>query len=313
MIRPMPLPTFDRVIAPLYDLLGRNPEGIRRAHALKALAQHFQLTDDERAKRLESGRQPAFLNCVDWAIAYLKGAGLATSPQRGIWQLTSDGLTRYQASGPLAADEAAAIVRQVRRARRRDIAATDEPVAAHQNGDGATLRTAEERIEDAVREIRSRTEVELLERVAQLHPTDFEHLVLELLAAMGYAERGETRHTGGSGDGGIDGVVLMDRLGLDRIYMQAKRVKLGSVVPPDDVRAFFGALEERRAHRGVFCTSGRFSDESRRKTVETRSTIRLIDGRELVALLIEFGLGVQVETIRLPRFDADFFDRFTAD
>lgn len=160
-----------------------------------------------------------------------------------------------------------------------------------------------------VNEIRDDVALGILERAAQLHPTSFERLVIQLLVAMGYAAKGTYQHTGRSGDGGVDGIILMDRLGLDRIYVQAKRLLPRNSISPEDVRAFFGVLQLRRVHRGVLCTSGKIS-EGTYALAEEMGHVRLIGGAELAGLMVEFGLGTQTEEVRVPRLDESFFEDF---
>lgn len=175
----------------------------------------------------------------------------------------------------------------------------------------ASPATPEGRIDDAVDDISADVELGLLERVVQLTPKAFEQIVVQLLTAIGYARHGRSRHTGGPGDGGIDGIILMDRLGLDRIYIQAKRLRLRALLSPDDVRAFGGVMQVRRAHRGVLCTSGRATDET--CDIADRLGIRLIVGIELAKLMLEFGIGVRTEVRYVPRVDEDFFENFGRD
>ena len=156
-----------------------------------------------------------------------------------------------------------------------------------------------------MREIRADVRLAVLERAAQLSTTAFERLVIRLLAVMGYAAKGvrdAAQHTGKSGDGGIDGIILMDRLGLDRIYIQAKRVLLKNTLYPEDVRTFFGALQLRRARRGVLCTSGKVSGGAY-AVAEEMGNVRSISGVEFAELMVEFGLGVQAENLHVPRLD----------
>lgn len=300
----MSLPTFDAVIAPLFELLAANPEGLRRGLVADRLAGTFALTDEDRAARLTVTAQPAFINVVDWAHGRLKRAGWSSAPRRGLWQLTPRGMERFRA-GPLTPEELASLARAG--VGRPSIAAGSADASVAELWEGA--QTPVERLRDAAEEIREDVQDKILERAVQLSPRAFERLVVDLLAVMGYAQHGEARHTGRAGDGGFDGMILMDRLGLDRVYMQAKRLRLDSRVDPDDVRAFFGALQMRRAHRGVFCTSGRFSDDTR-EWAAGLGTVRLIDGSELADLMIEFGLGTQSEVVRIQRLDGDFFERY---
>ena len=267
------------------------------------LADEFSLTDEDRNACLAGSGKLAFMNVVDWAHGRLKWAGLSAAPSRGLWQLTTDGMARH-AAGSLTGLDLAELVRAKVGASSSRTAGSEAPPAAE-----TRTATPEVRLREAVNEIRADVALGILERAAQLHPTSFERLVIQLLVAMGYATKGTSQHTGRSGDGGVDGIILMDRLGLDRIYIQAKRLSSRNALSPDDVRAFFGALQLRRAHRGVLCTSGRISDGTH-AVAEEMGNVRLIAGVELAGLMVEFGLGIQTEDLRVPRLDESFFEDF---
>jgi restriction system protein len=164
------------------------------------------------------------------------------------------------------------------------------------------------RIELAIKEIRNAVSEELLETLSKVHPTTFEEIVLELLEAMGYGGKlGGIEHTGGAGDFGIDGIVSMDRLGLEKIYVQAKRWKnnVGSEV----IQAFFGALAGRKARKGVLITTSKFTPQAIQFAKDVSDSLRLVDGTELTRLMIDFEVGVtNKKRISIPTFDREYFD-----
>jgi restriction system protein len=172
----------------------------------------------------------------------------------------------------------------------------------------AAQQTPDERIDTAIKEIHQQVARELLEKISAAPPTFFEQLVLELLHALGYgASEEDLERVGHAGDGGIDGVISLDRLGFERVYIQAKRWQ-GSVGRPD-VQAFYGALAGRRARKGVFITTSSFTREARDFASQVAENVVLIDGPRLTALMIEHGVGVtHYRVLRLPRVDGDYFD-----
>jgi restriction system protein len=163
-----------------------------------------------------------------------------------------------------------------------------------------------DQLEDALTQLEEWTAEELLESIGSAKPEFFERLVLKLLHAMGFgANENDLQHVGGSGDGGIDGVISLDRLGLEKVFIQAKRWH--NPVGPEAVQAFYGALEGRRANKGVFITTASFTSGAREfaKLVEKK---RLIDGAELTKFMIEFGVGVSHRIVKVPSIDRDFFE-----
>jgi restriction system protein len=168
------------------------------------------------------------------------------------------------------------------------------------------LLSPEEQIEAALAQLRDTVATDLLERLLQVSPTYFETIVLDLLHKMGYgANRGDLKRVGGSGDGGIDGIINLDKLGLEKVYVQAKRWQ-GTVGRPE-IQAFYGALAGRRADKGVFLTTSSFS----RDAVEFAANVErvvLVDGRRLAELMIEHEVGVSLKPLFRPELDGDYFD-----
>jgi len=303
----MTIPTYDTCIEPLLRLLAKHPDGIRTAEVYEKLADHFQLTENERTELLPSGTQVVYQNRIGWAQDRIKRKGLSSSPRRGLWKATEAGI-RFIASHPkpLTAQEIQAIARlEPDKSGQRN---TDEGSARPAPSNDAAIgsQAPDERIENALKELRESVAHDLLSSIADSSPRFFEKLVLDLLHALGYGtSRADLQHVGGSGDGGIDGIISLDRLGLEKVYIQAKR--WGSSVGRPDIQAFYGALASRRANKGVFITSSTFTREAQEFAARVESIV-LVDGARLTALMIEHGVGVTHKQLTVPKVDSDYFD-----
>lgn len=303
----MPLPTYDELIEPLLRFLATRPDGVRVAEAREAVATRANVSAADRQTLLPSRDQPVFDNRVGWAHDRLKRAGLSTSARRGFWMLTEAGRQYAKAHpAPLAASqvERLSTVERGNRLRPKDGSAdsdaqTIELPPARQSPD--------ERIDTALAELHEAVCRELLERVGEAPPEFFEGLVLQLLHAMGYGtSRSDLQRVGGSGDGGIDGIISLDKLGLEKVYVQAKRWQ--NNVGRPDVQGFFGALAGRRAKKGVFITTSGFTREARDFAESVSDSIVLVDGQQLTTLMVEHGVGVAHKLLRVPHVDSDYFE-----
>jgi len=286
---------------PLLHLAADGAEHFAR-QASDRLADEFHLTQEERAELLPSGRQTIFDNRVGWARTYLKKAGLLDSPVKGRFHITPQG-REVLATKPTSITTS--LLDQFPEFREFHHPADKQP---HTNGDP---KTPEELLETTFQALRESLGQDVLERVKQASPQFFERLVVELLVAMGYG--GSLKDAGSvigrSGDDGIDGIdgtIKEDRLGLDVIYIQAKR--WSDTVSRPAVQAFAGSLEGQRARKGVFITTSRFSADARDYVNRIEKRIVLIDGEQLAKYMIGFGLGVaDVETYDIKRLDLDYF------
>ena len=219
----MAIPTYDQFIEPLLRFLSSKPQGVSTSEVYAALADAVGLTDDEREQLLPSRRQPVYQNRIGWAHDRLKRAGLSQSRQRGKWQLTDAGRT-FLANYPNAINDED--IEKIAKVPPDSRLTTDpdspEPTTPQQTAvDGGS---PDERIDQAIGELNDSVASELLDLIGQSSPTFFEHLVLDLLHALGYGtSRVDLQRVGGSSDGGIDGVISLDRLGLEKVYVQAKR------------------------------------------------------------------------------------------
>ncbi len=303
----MPVPDFQSITLPLLQLL-RNGDTQRLSDLTERLADQFQLTESERSELLPSG-QRRLLNRVAWARTYMAKAGLLEGVERGSMRITDRGRALL-AEHPPRID-----MRLLSRypgfvAFRERSAAGEAPAGVPQTeGPGLVSATPEDLIEQAHRQLQAALADELLNRIKAQSSRFFEKLVLELLVAMGYGGslQDAAQVVGQSGDGGIDGVIKEDKLGLDMIYVQAK--KWDSTVGRPEVQGFAGSLDGFRARKGVFITTAAFSKEAQGYVERIDKRIVLIDGPSLARLLIEHNVGVTVASAyQIKRMDSDYFN-----
>ncbi len=298
---------------PLLQLASDGKEH-RGADAADVVADMLQLSEADRRETISSGGR-RFNNRLHWAISHLVKAELLIKTRRGHFRITDAG-RQVLADDPPLLDDAyfrehvpawkanwdAASAR--RKAKSKP---TDGPAAPE---DGVTpTESPEERMEAANDEIRSALADEILAAVKDLSPTFFEQLVVRVIVKMGYGGtlRDAGQALGRSGDGGVDGIIKEDRLGLDTIYLQAKRYRDGNVGRPE-VQAFVGALQGFRARKGIFITTSAFANTAEQYVQHIDTKVVLIDGQTLADYMIDFGVGVTtVSTYEVKRIDSDFF------
>lgn len=303
----MPLPSYQTLMLPLLRLAAdQQPHRFREI--VSQIANTLQLTTAERTELLGSGTQTVLMNRVSWARTYLKQAGALSTPERGCLQITERGL-KLLANHPEGIT--LALLQQFpefqafkQRKRHKD---PDREI--QWDSDIIFDDTPEDILASAYRVLSESLEQELLEAVKQATPKFFEHLVVDLLVKMGYGgnrtDAGQA--LGKTGDGGIDGIINEDRLGLDVIYIQAKRWE-GTVGRPD-IQRFAGALQGQRAKKGVFITTSNFSREAKEYAALIETRIILIDGTRLAELMVEHNIGVSiVETYEVKKLDSDYFE-----
>ncbi|WP_298219118.1 restriction endonuclease [Halothiobacillus sp.] len=303
----MAIPDFQSIMRPLLEHLADGKvHGNRETNDY--LAQHFQLSEDELAEMLPSGFARLFDNRIGWAKTHLKGAGLIESPSRAKYRITQRGLDSLANTvGPINI----AHLQQFDEYNHFKSGSKAEKSVSSLTTDSYETdeMTPSEQIEFGYQKIRQEIEVELISKIKSASPAFFERLVVELLVSMGYGgslkDAGQT--LGKSGDGGIDGVIKEDRLGLDVIYLQAKRWE-GTVGRPE-IQKFAGALQGQRAKKGIFLTTSNFSVEAIQYASFIDTRIVLIDGKQLAGLMIDTGVGVtKVATYEVKRLDSDYFE-----
>jgi restriction system protein len=305
----MAVPDFQTLMRPLLEEYATGGEK-RIADVRSALAVNFGLTEEELAERLPSGLARTFDNRVGWAATYLYRVGLLTRPRRSVYAITERGREVLAANperidlGVLSQFPEFAEFRKAGGARKRSRAAgvaQVEPAVAE-------TATPEERIDAAYQELRQALVAELQDRISAMSPTAFEDLVLDVLHALGYGgDTADSRlRTGGTGDAGIDGVIQEDRLGLDVVYVQAKRWE--ATVGRPVVQGFVGALQGARASKGIIFTASAFSGDARTYAASVSPRVILVDGERLATLMIDHNVGVSDrETYAVKRVDSDYF------
>lgn len=287
--------------------LAADGEVHRYRDAVEMLAGRFGLSDAERGELLPSGAQPVFDNRVGWAKTYLKQAGLIAAPRRGFFQITDAGrnlLTEglREISVEVLKRYPAFLEFKSRRRKRKN------PTAAEEVESSEPQATPDDRLAAAYQTLRAEVETDLLDQIMDLSPTFFERLVVDLLVRMGYGGNREDagRAIGQTNDGGIDGIINEDRLGLDVVYIQAKRWE-GTVGRPE-VQKFAGALQGKRARKGVFITTSSFTKGAAEFAEMIESRIVLIDGTRLGRLMFDHGVGVSTAGMyEVKRIDFDYF------
>ena len=307
----MPIPDFQTIMLPLLRVAGDGHSHYIH-DAVDALAGHFALSDEEKAKLLPSGQQPIFYNRVGWARTYLKKAGILDDPKRGYFRITERGKEVLQ-EAPDRVD-----MKYLRRfpeyVEFRQTAR--EPSEERVSDEDLEGLTPEEALEDSYQRIRRDLADELLSYVLNSSAGFFEKLVVELLVKMGYggSQREAARAVGQSGDEGIDGIIDEDRLGLDTIYVQAKKWKTDSSVGRPEIQKFVGALQGKKAKKGIFITTSRFTDDAREYARNIDTKVVLIDGVRLTELMIDYGVGVTSRTAyEIKSLDTDYFGESSAE
>lgn len=304
----MTIPTYDLFIEPVLRFLATRPNGALAREVYEAAADAMQLNDEERAEMLPSQTQQVYKNRIGWAHDRLKRAGLSSSAKRGLWCLTDKGQA-FAASNPkpLSVDQVLALASSFIDVRLKEATSTSELAnPATEKDSTAEISSPEERLGTAVKEMRESVAADLLETLSKVSPTYFETIVLDLLHKMGYgANRNDLQRVGGSGDGGIDGVISLDKLGLEKVYVQAKRWQ--SSVGRPEIQGFYGALAGQRATKGVFITTSAYTAQAIdfAKSVER---IVLVDGIKLAELMIDHEVGVSTRIVKIPKFDSDYFE-----
>ncbi len=300
----MPIPDYQTLMLPLLKLA--NTGEIKNADAIEAMCDQFNLTEDERKELLPSKTQTVIRNRFHWSAFTLKRAGLLVSPKRGCFTITSrgkevlmQGIDKITVKFLMQFKEYEEWILRSR--------------GINQNPDKdkePETATPEEKIDAYLEQFENDLADDLLKRIMEREPDFFEELVVKLLVAMGYGGSVDNpgKAIGRTGDGGVDGVIDQDVLGLDRIYIQAKRYCQGNNVGAGAIRDFFGSLDNKKATKGLFVTTSDFTEDAKQTAAALSKRIVLIDGHQLTKLMIRYNVGCRIEkTLYIKKIDEDFF------
>mgnify|MGYP001332178620 CR=1 FL=1 len=304
----MAIPDFQALMGPVLDVLS---DGKSHGHAdlVDTLAERLKLTDEDLSAMLPSGRQRRFHNRVAWSVVHLRKAGALVNEARGRFLITDRGRDLLKRTGGKLGMKQLAAFEEYQAFRARTNDPEDDDTKGRKSAKPPPAETPEEQIERVFAMLRADLAEQLLTEIKARSPSFFEKVVVDLLLAMGYGGtwHGAGRVVGRSGDGGIDGTIREDKLGLDIVYVQAKRWE--NTVGRPAVQAFAGSLEGARARKGVMITTSNFSGDARVYVTHIETKIVLIDGQQLAELMIEHGVGVVVrQSYVLKKVDIDYFE-----
>jgi restriction system protein len=306
----MAVPDYQSIMLPLLSFAQARNEEISTGEAVEALARQFKLSEDDMKQMLPSGIQPTFVNRVGWASTYMKKAGLLESTRRGYYRITGRGRELLRKNPKIINVKLLKQYPEFQEFQRLKGTRSGDKKGDVETAFDLEGATPSEALEKAYDNLRDELANELLDKLKKASPSFFERVVVELLVKMGYggsrADAGKA--IGRSGDGGIDGIIKEDRLGLDVVYLQAKRWDSNSVGRPD-VMQFAGALQAQKANKGIFITTSRFTEDARSYVAQIGSKIVLVDGEQLTQLMIDHDVGVAtVSQYPVKKIDLDYFD-----
>jgi restriction system protein len=307
----MTIPKYDELFQ---DILSHMKDGLERKprDVEKPLAEKLNLSDEEIDRLYESGNGPIFLDRITWSFTYLRFAGLVERPKRGIYKINDKGIELLQIP-----EKIIAYVKEENKEREELKKKGQEDILGKISAENSEL-TPQELLYESYDKIRQSAYASIIDAILSKSPRQFEHLVVQLLQRMGYG--GEVKEAGEvtqySNDGGIDGVVKEDVLGLGRIHIQAKRYDQNNTVGREEIQKFVGALAVAQSNKGVFITTSSYSKGAIEyaDNLHGTTTLVLIDGQQLAKYIYDFNLGMQTEqVIEIKKMDSDFWDSMTDD
>jgi restriction system protein len=309
------IPNYQQFMRPFLEIaFAANGNEIKLRDVINQLADKFNLTEEERNQTIPSGKQSLLDNRVGWARTYLTKAKLLKTVKRAHFLITERGIQALQDNHAVINseylkqfDEFVAFKEQ-----KNEVSDSHSTNPQETGTDFTTSEiTPDEALIEAYRTINDALASDLLSRTREVTPASFEYLLIQLLLAMGYGGTGEgaAHALGKSGDNGIDGVIDQDPLGVDQIYIQAKRYGEGNNVGASDIRDFFGALNLKRAQKGIFITTSDFTTSAKETARNLGTCIVLINGNELAKLMLRFNIGSRdEEVLHLKKIDEEFFE-----
>ncbi|MBD1580673.1 restriction endonuclease [Pseudoalteromonas sp. S16_S37] len=308
------IPNYQQFMRPLLEVAHKaNGQEVKLRDAIAQLAEQFKLTEQERNEPLPSGKQSILDNRIGWARTYLTKAGLLDVTRRAHFAITPRGIEALKESTEINNDYLNRFDEFIEFKQKSNNNADSNNTASNptQTPNSDNDITPDEALRAAYRKINDALATELLERTRKVTPAFFEDLLIELLVAMGYGGTGEgaAHALGKTGDNGVDGVIDQDPLGVDQIYIQAKRYSEGNNIGAGDIRDFFGALNLKKAHKGIFITTSDFTAAAVDTAQNLGTRIVLINGKELAGLMLRYNIGSRDEQVlHLKKIDEEFFD-----
>lgn len=319
------IPNYQDCMRPFLEAVKNAPDTeVKLRDIITTISDHFQLSEAERSEPLPSGKQPIIDNRVGWARTYLSKAGLIDSPRRAHFQITQRGLnalsdtstkinTRYLKQFEEFVDftNTSNTTEKNILPEQTDPNITRQDITQEESTAQEDTATPDEILRNAYKTINDTLAQDILERTRNVTPAFFEQLLIDLLIAMGYGgtEEGTAHALGKSGDNGVDGVINQDPLGVDQIYIQAKRYKQGNNISSGEIRDFFGALNLKNAHKGIFITTSDFTASAVETAQRLSTRIVLINGNELAKLMLRYNIGSRNEqTLQIKKIDEEFFE-----
>lgn len=300
----MSIPTYDKIMYPILEFASNGEHKIN--DAVKEMSDHFKLTEQERKELKPSGKGTLIKNRTGWAITYLVKAGLLERPKRGCFSISEKGLEYLKSNKHLSLKD----LEQFPEYLDFKYSYRNKEVINKFNQEDNEVATPEELLEKSAFEIAAEVKSELLSKVIESTPEYLEIIIIQLLEKMGYGgeETEASLHLGKSGDEGVDGVIKQDKLGLELIYVQAKRYSQNNVVGRPAIQNFSGSLTGFNCQKGVFITTSSFSKQAEDYVKKIPQKIILIDGAKLADYMYEYNLGVRtVQTIEIKKIDEEYF------
>jgi restriction system protein len=310
------IPNYQDCMKPFLQALQQSTTNeVKLREIINSIADYFELTDDERVQPLPSGKQPILDNRVGWARTYLAKAGLIDSPRRAHFVITNRGITALNTPN---LDINNQYLKQFDEfvtfknlSNTKDTIETTPKAFIDLSTEDDSAITPDEALRNAYKTINEALAQDILERTRNVSPGFFEQLLIDLLIAMGYGgtEEGTAHALGKSGDNGVDGVINQDPLGVDQIYIQAKRYKQGNNISSGDIRDFFGALNLHNAQKGLFITTSDFTSSAIDTAQKLSTRIVLVNGNDLAKLMLRYNIGSRDEQLLyIKRIDEEFFE-----
>ena len=305
----MPIPDYQTLMRPVLGLA--LDKEMPAKDIIEGIATLYKISPEEREALIPSGRTTLLANRVHWAITYMVQAHLLERPRRAVVRATDRGRETFK-TNPDRIDNAVLAkfpeFQEFKQRSRSSQKFNEGEEAAGETSAAAGDETPEERIDSAASELMAALRDELLARIVAAEPQFFEQLIIDLMLAMGYGGSGSGKRLGKTGDGGVDGIINEDPLGLDIVFLQAKRYAADNVIGVGQIREFAGSLDEKGAVKGVFVTTSSFAAPARTYAERSPKRLILIDGEELTRLLIRYGAGVRpFRIVDLKKLDEEYF------